>query len=303
MIHTGSRGFGHQIATDYIRICEDVVDREKIALPDRQLACAPIGSREGMNYWKAMCCGANFAWTNRQLITHWTRQSFEKVLGQSADALGMEIVYDVCHNIGKIEEHEVDGKRVKVLVHRKGATRAFPAGHPETPARYRDVGQPVLIPGDMGSCSFVLVGLPTSMESSFGSSCHGAGRQMSRKAAERKFRAGEVPQGLLPQLSGRLARFGIRGEVLGQIAVPGRARRGIRGPLRAEALVRLAAGRGAAVLAVTAEDLCAEGYEYVFGYANIGSSGAVVSVARLREPDSDRLLDRVVKEAVHELGQ
>jgi len=196
MIHTGSRGFGHQIATDYIRICEDVVDREKIALPDRQLACAPIGSREGMNYWKAMCCGANFAWTNRQLITHWTRQSFEKVLGQSADALGMEIVYDVCHNIGKIEEHEVDGKRVKVLVHRKGATRAFPAGHPETPAKYRDVGQPVLIPGDMGSCSFVLVGLPTSMESSFGSSCHGAGRQMSRKAAERKFRASEVRQAL-----------------------------------------------------------------------------------------------------------
>src|SRR3989304_1613603 len=143
-----------------------------------------------------MCCGANFAWTNRQLITHWTRQSFEKVLGQSADALGMEIVYDVCHNIGKIEEHDVDGKRVKVLVHRKGATRAFPAGHPETPAKYRDVGQPVLIPGDMGSCSFVLVGLPASMQHSFGSSCHGAGRQMSRKAAERKFRAKEVRQAL-----------------------------------------------------------------------------------------------------------
>ncbi len=196
MIHTGSRGFGHQIATDYIRTCEDAVDRYKIALPDRQLACAPIGSKEGQDYWKAMCCAANFAWTNRQLITHWTRQSFEKVLGQSADALGMEIVYDVCHNIGKVEEHDVDGKRVKVLVHRKGATRAFPAGHPETPAKYRDVGQPVLIPGDMGSCSFVLVGLPTSMEHSFGSSCHGAGRQMSRKAAERKFRANEVRQAL-----------------------------------------------------------------------------------------------------------
>ncbi|MGI0148380.1 MAG: RtcB family protein, partial [Thermoplasmata archaeon] len=136
------------------------------------------------------------AWTNRQLITHWTRQSFEKVLGRSADALGMEIVYDVCHNIGKVEEHDVGGKRMKVLVHRKGATRAFPAGHPETPAKYRDVGQPVLIPGDMGSCSFVLVGLPTSMQNSFGSSCHGAGRQMSRKAAERKFRAAEVRQAL-----------------------------------------------------------------------------------------------------------
>jgi len=196
MIHTGSRGFGHQIATDYIRRHEDAVEQYKIELPDRQLACAPIGSKEGTDYWKGMCAGANFAWTNRQLITHWTRQSFEKVLGQSSESLGMEIVYDVCHNIGKIEEHNVDGKRVKVLVHRKGATRAFPAGHPETPAKYRDVGQPVLIPGDMGSCSFVLVGLPTSMDRSFGSSCHGAGRQMSRKAAERTFRANEVRQAL-----------------------------------------------------------------------------------------------------------
>jgi len=196
MIHTGSRGFGHQIATDYIRTCEDALDRHKIVLPDRQLACAPIGSKEGQDYWRAMCAGANFAWTNRQMITHWTRQSFEKVLGRSADAMEMEIVYDVCHNIGKIEEHVVDGKRVKVLVHRKGATRAFPAGHPETPAKYRQVGQPVLIPGDMGSFSFVLVGLPTSMTASFGSSCHGAGRQMSRKAAERKFRPNEVRQAL-----------------------------------------------------------------------------------------------------------
>ena len=196
MIHTGSRGFGHQIATDYIRTCEGAVDRYKIELPDRQLACAPIGSKEGQDYWKAMCCGANFAWTNRQLITHWTRQSFEKVLGRSADALGMEIVYDVCHNIGKIEEHVVDGRRVKVLVHRKGATRAFPAGHPETPAKYRDVGQPVLIPGDMGSYSFVLVGLPSSMTASFGSSCHGAGRQMSRAAATRKYRPDEVRRAL-----------------------------------------------------------------------------------------------------------
>ncbi len=196
MIHTGSRGFGHQIATDYIRICEDAMGKHGIELPDRQLACAPIGSKEGRDYWGGMCAGANFAWTNRQLITHWTRQSFEKVLGRSADELGMEIVYDVCHNIGKIEEHTVDGKRMKVLVHRKGATRAFPAGHPETPAKYRQVGQPVLIPGDMGSCSFVLVGLPTSMTTSFGSSCHGAGRQMSRKAAERKFRPNEVRQAL-----------------------------------------------------------------------------------------------------------
>ena len=196
MIHTGSRGFGHQIATDYIRTCEDAVAKYKIELPDRQLACAPIGSKEGQDYWRAMCAGANFAWTNRQVITHGTRESFAKVFGRSADKLGMEIVYDVCHNIGKIEEHAAEGGRRKLLVHRKGATRAFPAGHPETPAKYRDVGQPVLIPGDMGSCSFVLVGLPTSMTTSFGSSCHGAGRQMSRAAATRKFRANEVRQAL-----------------------------------------------------------------------------------------------------------
>ncbi len=196
MIHTGSRGFGHQIATDYIRVCEDALDKYKIELPDRQLACAPIGSKEGEDYWKAMCAGANFAWTNRQMITHWTRQSFEKVFGRNAEDLGLDIVYDVCHNIGKIEEHAVGGTRRKVLVHRKGATRAFPPGHPETPSKYRDVGQPVLIPGDMGTCSFVLVGLPTAMTSSFGSSCHGAGRQMSRAAATRKFRAGDVQQAL-----------------------------------------------------------------------------------------------------------
>jgi tRNA-splicing ligase RtcB len=196
MVHTGSRGFGHQIATDYIEACERVVKREKIELPDLQLACAPIGSKEGQDYWQAMCCGANFAWNNRQLITYGVRNAFSKVLGQSAEALGMDIVYDVCHNIGKVEEHVIDGARTKVVVHRKGATRAFPAGHPETPAEYRSVGQPVLIPGDMGTCSFVLVGLPTAMERSFGSSCHGAGRQMSRKAASRKYDANEVVKSL-----------------------------------------------------------------------------------------------------------
>ncbi|MCI4371809.1 MAG: RtcB family protein, partial [Thermoplasmata archaeon] len=196
MIHTGSRGFGHQIASDYIEACERVVKREKIDLPDLQLACAPIGSREGEDYWRAMCCGANFAWNNRQLITHGVRGAFAKVLGRSAEDLGMDIVYDVCHNIGKIEEHAVDGKRRKVVVHRKGATRAFPAGNPETPAAYREVGQPVLIPGDMGTFSFVLVGLPGAMDRSFGSSCHGAGRQMSRKAATRAFDANEVVRSL-----------------------------------------------------------------------------------------------------------
>jgi len=196
MIHTGSRGFGHQIATDYIEICDRVVRREKIVLPDRQLACAPISSKEGEDYWAAMCCGANFAWNNRQLITHGTRQAFAKVLGRPAESLGMHIVYDVCHNIGKHEEYTVEGKRRRVLVHRKGATRAFPPGHPETPAKYRDVGQPVLIPGDMGTYSFVLVGLPTAMERSFGSSCHGAGRLMSRAAATRAYRPNEVVEKL-----------------------------------------------------------------------------------------------------------
>ena len=196
MVHTGSRGFGHQIATDSIEACERVVKREKIELPDLQLACAPIGSKEGQDYWKAMCCGANFAWNNRQLITFGVRNAFADVLRRSAEDMGMGIVYDVCHNIGKVEEHQVDGGHRKVVVHRKGATRAFPAGHPETPAKYRSVGQPVLIPGDMGTCSFVLVGLPTSMERSFGSSCHGAGRQMSRKAATRAFEARDVVRSL-----------------------------------------------------------------------------------------------------------
>lgn len=196
MIHTGSRGFGHQIATDYIESCERVVKREKIELPDLQLACAPLHSKEGQDYWRAMCAGANFAWNNRQLITFGVRNAFAKVLGRSAEDLGMSIVYDVCHNIGKVEEHTVDGSRRKVVVHRKGATRAFPPGHPETPAEYREVGQPVLIPGDMGTYSFVLVGQPGAMKESFGSSCHGAGRQMSRKAATRTYDAGEVVKSL-----------------------------------------------------------------------------------------------------------
>jgi len=196
MIHTGSRGFGHQIATDYIAISERAVKKYNIALPDRQLACAPIHSPEGEDYWRAMSCGANFAWNNRQLITHGVRNAFESVLHRSAEDLSMHIVYDVCHNIVKIEEHAVEGKRVKVALHRKGATRAFPPGHPETPTEYKSVGQPVLIPGDMGTCSYVLVGRDTAMDRSFGSSCHGAGRQMSRAAATRKFRPNEVVKAL-----------------------------------------------------------------------------------------------------------
>ena len=196
MIHTGSRGFGHQIASDYIATCEGVVKREKIVSPARRLGCAPFHPKEGQDSGSAMCCGANSAGNNRQLITHGVREAFAKTFARSAEDLGMDIVYDVCHNIGKVEEHEVDGRRRKVVVHRKGATRAFPPGHPETPEKYKAVGQPVLIPGDMGTCSFVLVGLPTAMARSFGSSCHGAGRRMSRAAATRQYRANDVVRAL-----------------------------------------------------------------------------------------------------------
>jgi tRNA-splicing ligase RtcB len=196
LIHTGSRGCGHQIATDYIRLAEQCVRKYNIWLPDRQLACMPVSSPEGQDYFAAMSAAANFAFANRQMITHWVRESFEKVLGRSADELGLEIVYDVAHNMAKFEEYEVDGKRQKVYVHRKGATRAFPPGHPETPRRYRDVGQPVLIPGDMGTASFVLVGTERAMKESFGSTCHGAGRQMSRAAATRKYTVAQVEKDL-----------------------------------------------------------------------------------------------------------
>ncbi len=199
MIHTGSRGCGHQIATDYIRLHQEAVRKYNIWLPDRQLACAPASSPEGQDYFQAMYAAANFAFANRQLITHWARESFEKVLGQSAQDLGMEIVYDVCHNMAKLEEHRVNGERRKVYVHRKGATRAFPPGHPEIPSRYHSVGQPVLIPGSMGTSSFVLVGTERAMDETFGSTCHGAGRRMSRKAATRKWRADEVKENLAGQ--------------------------------------------------------------------------------------------------------
>ncbi|MEE9268576.1 MAG: RtcB family protein [Thermoplasmata archaeon] len=196
MIHTGSRGCGHQIATDYIRLHEQAVRKYGIFLPDRQLASAPVNSKEGQDYFHAMYAGANYAFGNRQLITHWTRESFEAVLDTPADDLGLEIVYDVSHNMAKLEEHNVEGTRKEVYVHRKGATRAFPPGHPDIPLRYRDIGQPVLIPGSMGTHSFVLVGTEGAMEQTFGSTCHGAGRIMSRKAAARRWRADEVREDL-----------------------------------------------------------------------------------------------------------
>ncbi len=187
MIHTGSRGAGHQIATDYLRVMESAVRKYNIELPDKQLACAPANSKEGQDYFRAMAAGANFAWANRQMIMHWVRESFQNVLKEDAENMGMELVYDVAHNIAKHEEHIIEGKRRRVYVHRKGATRSFAAGRQEIPVAYRDVGQPVLIPGDMGTASYVLVGTAKSMEESFGSSCHGAGRVMSRGQAKREF--------------------------------------------------------------------------------------------------------------------
>jgi tRNA-splicing ligase RtcB len=191
MIHTGSRGFGHQVCTDHLRVLEQAVKKYNIWLPDRQLACAPVTSTEGQNYLKAMACAANFAWCNRQMIVHWVRESFEKILNQRADDLDMGIVYDVCHNIAKLEEHEVDGKKQKVYVHRKGATRSFGPGKPEVPLKYRDVGQPVLIPGDMGTESYLLRGTKNS-EETFGSTCHGAGRIISRTQAIHRYRGEQI---------------------------------------------------------------------------------------------------------------
>ncbi len=186
LVHTGSRGFGYQVCSDYLRVMERAVQKYGIKLPDRQLACAPAKSNEVEDYIGAMSCAANFAWSNRQMITHWTRESFEKIFGKSADQLDMALIYDVAHNIAKIEEHVVDGGTKKVYVHRKGATRAFPPGHPAIPPEYRDIGQPVLIPGSMGTASWVLIGAPKSMELSFGTTAHGAGRFMSRAAAKRR---------------------------------------------------------------------------------------------------------------------
>jgi len=195
-IHTGSRGFGHQVCSDYLELLGEAVKRYGISLPDRQLACAPVSSPEGQDYLAAMACAANYAWTNRQCITHWTRESFIKVFGKSLSELGLEQIYDVAHNIAKIEEYTVDGKKLTLCVHRKGATRAFPAGHPDIPDIYRNIGQPVLIPGDMGRCSYILLGTETAMKESFGSTCHGAGRVQSRAAAKRSLRGADVARAL-----------------------------------------------------------------------------------------------------------
>jgi len=184
MIHTGSRGLGHQVASDYLMIMERAMRKYGIRPPDRELASVPIKSPEGQRYMKAMAAAANFAWTNRQLITYWTRESFKRVFHTDPDKLGMRLVYDVAHNIAKVEEHDVDGKRKTLVVHRKGATRAFPPGHPQIPKDYQSIGQPVLIPGSMGTASYILAGVPTGARAWY-TAPHGAGRWMSRAAAKR----------------------------------------------------------------------------------------------------------------------
>ncbi|MCS6767591.1 MAG: RtcB family protein [Candidatus Nitrosocaldus sp.] len=196
LIHCGSRGLGHQICSDYLRVSEMALKKYGITLPDRELACVPNNSDEGEAYRKAMYSALNFAWSNRQMITHWTRKAFERVFNASEKDLNMHLVYDVAHNIAKVEEHRVDGSLKQVVVHRKGATRAFPAGREEVPERYRGIGQPVLIPGSMGTASWILLGNPKAMELTFGSTAHGAGRTMSRAAAKRSYTAQDVQRRL-----------------------------------------------------------------------------------------------------------
>ncbi|MDE1856651.1 MAG: RtcB family protein [Candidatus Micrarchaeota archaeon] len=189
MLHSGSRGFGHQVCSDYLKVLTEYQAKNNIRLADPELSYAYIGTKEADDYLAAMRCAVNFAFSNRQIMTHSIRKSFEQTFGRSADALGMELVYDVAHNIAKLEEHDVDGKRMKVYVHRKGATRAFGPGEKEIPKIYRDYGQPVLIPGSMGTASYVLAGQHHAMKESFGSSCHGSGRVMSRHQAIREIPA------------------------------------------------------------------------------------------------------------------
>ena len=196
LAHSGSRGFGHQVCTDFLRDMDPAMRRYKLELPDRQLACVPVNSPEGEAYLGAMRAAANFAWANRQGITHFTREAFKRLFGPKEN---LRMVYDVCHNIAKLEWHRVNGRDRRVLVHRKGATRAFPAGRPEIPEAYKDIGQPVLIPGSMGTASYVLVGAEGSLRETFGTTCHGAGRVMSRTAAKKSSYAVNARQRLEDQ--------------------------------------------------------------------------------------------------------
>jgi len=188
LIHSGSRGLGHQVCTDHLKVMVHAAARYGIELPDKQLCCAPIASPEGRRYLAAMAAAANYAFANRQVMSHWARESLAAGLGLAPEATGVEVVYDVCHNIAKLETFEIDGRTRRLCVHRKGATRAYPPGHSGVPPAYREVGQPVLVPGDMGRYSYVMVGSDAAYRETFGSSCHGAGRRMSRRQAKKKAR-------------------------------------------------------------------------------------------------------------------
>ncbi len=192
MIHTGSRGLGYQVCDDSLKPMQRAAEKYGFDLPDRQLACAPVNSPEGQRYYAAMACAANYGWCNRQIITHWVREAFERVLGMGTSHIGLKMVYDVAHNVAKFEDHAVDGGVKRVCVHRKGATRAFGPGHEELPDCYRDLGQPVIVPGDMGTASWLMLGTDGAMEQTFGSTCHGAGRVMSRSAAKKRRHGREV---------------------------------------------------------------------------------------------------------------
>jgi len=212
LIHSGSRGLGHQVCTDYVSLMNKSMPKHGFTLPDRQLACGPIRSEEGRQYLAAMCAAANFAWANRQAILHFLRGAFRRIFG---DAARLDLIYDVCHNIAKRERYEIDGRKREVLVHRKGATRAFPPGHREIPADYRAVGQPVFVPGSMGTASWVLAGAEGAMRETFGSVCHGAGRLMSRTAVRKGRDAREEQQKLEAQ--GILVRSESRDGILEEL--------------------------------------------------------------------------------------
>ncbi len=214
-VHTGSRGLGHQVCDDYIRVMLDAARRYRIEIPDPQLCCAPVSSPEGERYLRAMAGAANFAFTNRQMISHWVRETFEQVFQRGPRDLKLDLIYDVCHNIAKIETHTVQGQKKKVCVHRKGATRAFPPEHPDLPKKYRSIGQPVLIPGDMGRCSYVLVGTRKAMEETFGSTCHGAGRVMSRHQAVKAARGRAITREL--EEKGIIVKGASRGTIVEEI--------------------------------------------------------------------------------------
>jgi tRNA-splicing ligase RtcB len=197
MVHCGSRGFGHQIGTDYLRTFAPAMKRHGIMTTDRELACAPFDSPEGQNYYKAMCCAANAAFVNRQVITHRIREGFAEVFGKSDTDIGLELIYDVAHNIAKLETHQIDGREEELLVHRKGSTRAFGPGHSAIPKAYRSIGQPVIVGGSMETGSYILVGTDTAMRKTFGSTLHGSGRTMSRTKARKLVQGEKLRQDML----------------------------------------------------------------------------------------------------------